>query len=283
VIAGQEQRSFTTFVRAGDVETSVANAVVKLARHIDEFEALGFGLSGSEPGPAGGDREIRAREKKRYFDLDIDYANHEKWFLDESDADQTAGEVLTGHFERLAQSDIYDAEWQRYLAVHALCAAALCAWYRDLLAFCRNVGLYPVANVRSLTAAMMQGPEAYIRAAALFGEVHRSTLLRSGIAIQKLLSADFLASDGSGRIEGNHTSTDRERMCALWRRQSWRCYYLVAMLLDTAVKIAYVGSSAGWLLEKMGGARRPFVMMFEPIDAAMKRVDRLLEKFARRN
>jgi hypothetical protein len=64
----------------------------------------------------------------------------------------------------------------------------------------------------------------------------------------------------------------------LWTQESVRRYYLIATLLDTAVKIAYVGCSAGWLAEKTGEARGLFVMLFEPIEAAMRRVDHLMNR-----
>jgi hypothetical protein len=122
---------------------------------------------------------------------------------------------------------------------------------------------------------MMRGPEQYVRAASLFGEVHRATLLRSAIAIQALLKASATDSEGAARRVGETGAAlaERERLSQSWRQGSLRRYYLTAALLDTAVKIAYVGSSAGYLGEKLG--RRPFVMFFEPLETALRRVDRL--------
>jgi len=275
VLSGQQQRSFATFVSPGDLEASVANASVKLARHIDELEALGFGLSGSTPG-GGGDREIRAREKNRYFILDSDYANHDKWFADEVAADRAADDILRRHFDRLGEADVYSAAWQCYLAVHVLCVAALCAWYRDLFAFCTSMGMDPVDSMRQLTGQMLRGPEQYIRAASLFGEVHRSTLLRSALAIQALLKAPAADIDGQPRCASGAgaVSAERERLRQSWRQESLRRYYLIATLLDTAVKIAYVGSSAGYLQEQLAG--RPFLMSFQPLETALRRVDDLM-------
>jgi hypothetical protein len=274
--AGQQQASFTTFARPGDLEASISNATVKLARHIDECEALGFGLSA--PGSVGSDHVIRAREKSHYFALDVDYANHDKWFADEAVADRTAGDILVRHLARLEEGDVSAvAAWQRFLAAHALCAAAVYAWYKDLLVFCTSLGMKQVESVRLLTVEMMAGGgDHYVRAASLFGEVHRSTLLRAAIALQTLLESwDPDGNPPAGRgAATDAASADRARLVRLWRHESLRRYYLTAALLDTAVKIAYAGSSAGYLKETLDG--RPFIMFFESLEQALRRVDHLM-------
>ena len=182
-----------------------------------------------------------------------------------------AHHILTRHFEWLDKGDIYSAAWQRYLAVHALCVTALHAWYNDLETFRVSMGMPPLETIRQLTLEMARGPEQYVPAASLFGEVHRFTLLRSALAIRELLEGwDVNSDETTGHPTGGVASAERKRMNQMWRSEAEQRYALTANLVDTAVKISYVGSAAGYLKEVLGG--KPFLMMFEPLETALRRI-----------
>lgn len=298
-----DERSYTTFLDPGaPLETRVANAVVKLCRHAGEFHRHGFGLPGFEP-VVEDTSEIRQRERELAGEIEVLKLNHTKWFEDETSADRRGEEILTGYLAQVARRDPLLANQYRYVAVKGLFVAALYSWYRDLLAFGEKMGMDGAPDSRSLVLRMTHERETYVRAASMFGDVHRFTLLRAVLASEAILRGwtDFFdrpeeertiwwskerAEQGAGRgrkwwerifvWRPDPEEQDREVLQEWWEKESLQRYYLLCILIDTPNKIANMGCATGWMLEidRRRGTPQLFMMTFYPVNAA---VDRLRE------
>jgi hypothetical protein len=294
-----DARGYGTFLPPDAVlEGRVANAVVKLCRHADEFDHHGFGLPGAGQvvDEASG---IREKERELGREIEILKVNHEAWFRDETSADRQGEEILTAYLAEVAARDPVLADQYRYVAVKGLFAAALYTWYRDLLTFGEKMGMQGAPDGRSLAIRMAQDRETYVRAASLFGDVHRFTLLRAVLACEAILRGwtDFFdrpvearsirwsetrARQDAGRRwwqrifvwRPDPEEADREVLREWWEKESLQRYYLLAILMDTAVKIAHMGCATGWMLDadRRRGTPQPLVVSFESLSAAVDRL-----------
>jgi hypothetical protein len=294
-----DERGYGTFLPPdAALEDRVANAVVRLCRHADEFDLHGFGLPGAGEvvDEASG---IREKERELGREIEILKVNHEKWFDDETSADRQGEEILTAYLARVAARDPALADQYRYVAVKGLFAAALYTWYRDLLTFGEKLGMDGAPTSGSLMGRMMQDRETYVRAAALFGDVHRFTLLRAVLACEAILRGwtDFFdrpagertirwskerARQDAGRRwwqrifvwRPDPEKADREVLREWWEKESLQRYYLLAILMNTAVKIAHLGCATGWMLDadRRRGTPQLFMMSFESLGAAVARL-----------
>lgn len=300
------KRSYATFLQPdAQLEHRVANAVIKLCHHADEFAKYGFNLPGAqkavdETSGIGGERERELAKQIETLKL-----NNTKWFGDEVSADRQGTEILIGYLDEVGRRDPFLADQYRYVTVKGLFTAALYSWYRDLLTFGEKMGLDGAPDSRTLMLRMMQERETYIRAASLFGDVHRFTLLRAALAIEAIIrsGSDFFdRQDNSKTIWWSqeradrgysHNDTrkwwqkifvwrpeqkgeDREVLREWWEKESLQRYCLLCIMMDTAVKIAYMGCATGWILEvdRKRGTPQLFMMNFESIGAAVHRLRR---------
>jgi hypothetical protein len=301
-----DERSYATFLRPdAQLEHRVANAVIKLCRHADEFAKYGFDLPGAQKA-VDESSEIRGREQELAEQIETLKLNHKKWFGDEVSADRQGTEILTGYLVGVARRDPFLADQYRYVTIKGLFTAALYSWYRDLLTFGEKMGIDGAPDSRTLIVRMMQERETYIRAASLFGEVHRFTLLRAVLAIEAIIrsGSDFFdRQDDSKTIwwtreradrgsspndtrkwwqkvfvwQPEQTGEDREVLREWWEKESLQRYYLLCIMMDTAVKIAYMGCATGWILEvdRQRGTPQLFMMNFESIGSAVQRLRQL--------
>lgn len=278
-----DARSFGSFVPPGAaLEGRVANAGVKLARHVDEFERHRFGLPGFERVADAGDA-IRAKVDEAARGLGVEPAEHDRFFADETSADRWASLIMEEHLTAVRGRD----ERAGDLALHLFCrgafGAALYAWYADLLAFLEALGVDRLVDSRSLTFEMMADHENYVRAASLFGSVHRSTLLRATLAIESALRSqtDWFdeAEPAGAEFEAGvdaEAGVDPADLPRWWASESALRYFLLCHLMDTAVKLAYVGCSSAWWDDaaRARGTEQLFMMTFESINAAVGRLHR---------
>jgi len=301
-----DERSYATFLQPdAPLEHRVANAVIKLCRHADELAKFGFDLPGAQKA-VDEDSEIREWERQLAKEIETLKTNHTKWFGDEVSADRQATELLTSYLNDLARSDPFLADQYRYVVVKGLFAAALYSWYGDLLLFGRKMGMDQAPDARTLMLRMMQERETYIRAASLFGEVHRFTLLRATLAIEAVIRAgsDFFdrkddsktiwwsreRADGDSRRDDtrkwwekifvwrpDQKVEDRDVLRDWWQAESLQRYYLLCVMMDTAVKIAYTGCATGWILDvdRKRRSLQLFMMNFESIGVAVQRLRRI--------
>lgn len=264
-----DARSFTKFVEDGaPLEHRLANAVVKLRRHAEEFKKFNFGLPGFERALLEGD-EIERSSAALQNQIERLYLNHTQWFQDEVNADEIGTKILLEHLSAMSD-DV--ANTCMYRSVRGVFAVALYSWYRDLHVFFLALGLDRNFNVQSMMIAMMKSREQYIRAASLFGDVHRFTLLRAQQIIASVImtrSNVFDKDRGSMRLNGDDSPDGLEKI-----HQSVMRYLLLCCMMDTAVKIAYVGTSTAWLLDKdqIRGMPQLFLINFESVSKAMSRV-----------
>lgn len=300
-------RNWATFLRPdAGLERRLANAVLKLCRHTDELAAHGFDLPGFDRALER-DSDVRRVEQELGADLETLRVNHATWFADEVSADETGTRLLVGYLQRIEEDDPFLADQLRYVAVKGLFTAALYTWSRDLLTFFHKIGPDGTPDARALVVRMVESRETYIRAASLFGDVHRFTLLRGALATEAIIrsGSDFFDRPGDQRSiwwsrerterdapeedrrkwwerlvvwrPDTEAAADRRTLRAWWLAESLQRYYLLCIHMDTAVKIATMGCSTGWMLEADRRRASPqlFVMNFEPIDAAVDRLRRL--------
>jgi hypothetical protein len=275
---GHDQRAFGSFVDAeAPRETRLGNAVVKLARHARELARLGFNLPGFQKvideSSEVGFNEKHWREVLRDIQL-----NHERWFADESNADDYATTLLQQGLDRAAVTDPARADRLLACLINALFAAAIYHWQRDLDVFLHKLGLERLSNAQDLALTMMQRREHYIHAAELFGEVHRFTLLRAILAIDAWLHArGVLRQPLDKPVRRIEPVKDRPALDGNIASECWRRECLLRIHVDTAVKIANVGSATGWMLEadKARGSPQLFMMQFESISQSVSRLRRM--------
>ncbi|MDQ3258828.1 MAG: hypothetical protein M3R15_34005, partial [Acidobacteriota bacterium] len=299
-------RNYATFLNPdASLEERVANAVIKLCRHADEFAKYKFDLPGAQQ-VVEETGEIRQRERELAEQIETLKLNHTKWFGDEVSADKHATEMLTGYLADIARRNPYLADQYRYVAVKGLFTAALYTWYRDLLVFGEKMGMDSVPDSRTLMLRMTQQRETYIRAASLFGDIHRFTLLRAALATEAIIRsgsdffdrqddkktiwwsrerADHAAVQGDTRKwwqkifvwRPDQAGADQELLRDWWLKESLQRYCLLCILMDTAVKMAYMGCATSWMLEVDRTRHTPqlFMMEFESVGMAVNRLRRL--------
>jgi hypothetical protein len=276
---GHDQRAFGAFVDpAAPMETRLGNAVVKLARHARELARLGFDLPGFKR-LLDEKSEVGANVKHWRSVLQEVQRNHERWFADESGADDYATELLQQILDRTAAADPARADRLLICVVNALFAAALYHWQRDLAVFLGKLELPALSSAQSLIVRMMQQRESYIHAAELFGDVHRSTLLRATLAINGWLHARGVQRDRLGqplrRMEG---ARELPALGAEAAGQCWQREVLLRIHMDTAIKLANVGAGTGWMLDADAARGTPqlFMMQFESIRQSVNRLRKLM-------
>jgi hypothetical protein len=304
LVANRDERSYTTFVRQdAELEDRIANAVLKLCRHADEFAKYKFDLPGFQA-VVQPESEVRGEVRKVAEQVDDALeVNHATYFADEVAADEVATAILVAHLQEIGRKDALVGHQYRYLLCEGLFGAALYTWYRDLFTFGEKLGLGHGANSQALVVEMMKERGSYIKAASMFGDVHRFTLLRAALAMEAILRAgsDFFDRPVDQRTiwwkksapaaiggESGHwwqkmrfvwkpaPDVDAEFLEQFWQAESLQRYYLLCITMDTAVKVAYVGCATGWMLEadRRRETAQLFMMTFESIAAAVARLRR---------
>jgi|LGOV01.1.fsa_nt_gb hypothetical protein len=274
LLGGHEAANFTEFIEAGSpLEYQLANAVVKLRRHAEEFEEFGFDLPGFKPALTKG-HEVERTSAELQKQIERLHLNHTTWFQNEVNADAIGTKIVLEHLSAVGSDDA--ANTCMYRIVRGVFAVALYSWYRDLRTFCRALGIGWLSNARSLTLAMCENREHYINAASLFGNVHRFTLLRAERLIRDVISARsnvFDGGQGEAHLFGSNNLKDAFKL-----REAVSRYYLLCIMMDTAVKISYLGASTAWILEAdlRRGTEQVLLMNFEPVDRAMRRLKDLI-------
>jgi hypothetical protein len=127
--------------------------------------------------------------------------------------------------------------------------------------------------------AMMKDRQNYIRAASLFGEIHKSTLMRAEIALEAVLKnrTDWFEHCKWSRSRLDTTGPETGGTKAQekwWLEETVLRFCLLGIVVDTAVKIAYVGATSSWYEQSTRGRSQLFMMSFESIDRAVSRLGR---------
>lgn len=269
LLDGRNARSFGSSLPPGTpLEQRVAHACVKLARHVDEFERHGFGLPGFERVAESADpvRRLVEDEARR---IGVDPHALDQYFTEETVADRWATQILEEHLSAIGQQDERAGDLAKFLLSRGVFGVALFSWSADLLTFLEALGTEGLTDSRVFTLAMAADHENYVRAASLFGSVHRSTLLRGALAIEAALKVNADWFDPEARADASGDSVRQ-----WWVEESVIRYFLLAHMIDTAVKLAYVGCSSVWWEQnaRERGTYQVFVMTFESIDGAIRRL-----------
>lgn len=283
LIDRKDVRSYTSFINPdAPLETKIANAVIKLCKHADDFKKYGFGLPDAISAVEK-DSDIRKVANEFLNDEEISRLNlnHTLWYKDEISADEKGIEIVNNSLDFLSEKNQLPVEFFQYLMIKALFVAAIYSWYKDLLIFCEKIEIRKFIDTRSLTLKMAENRERYIKVASLFGSDHRFTLLRAQQAI------DFILEKRSGfNFLKNNEKTIwylKEQLDSPWDEKNlikWRhseClqrYFLLCILMDTAVKFAYIGCATGWIKKIDQERKSPqlLFMTFESIGEAVKRL-----------
>jgi hypothetical protein len=261
------------------LEHRVEEAVVRMGRHVEEFNQLGFKLPGF-PSTIDVGSEIRSPEMQFRKNLQEVYRNNLQWYQDEVSADSFANSVILEHLASLDKTDKIIALEEQHLLISTLFFSAVYHWYKDLEWFASHLDDGPLTNSRELVVSMMKDRQQYIKAASMFGDTHRFSLLRSLLAIEKILEkrTDFFTSTGRKTIwcteEELQALDKKQRMLKVWHHSNLQKYSLLCVLMDTPVKLANVGAITGWLKEvdKKRGTPQLFIMNFETMEEATQRM-----------
>ena len=102
-------------------------------------------------------------------------------------------------------------------------------------------------------------------------------LLRAERLIQYVLkdrSNVFNPGQGPAALRGGAGAEDRKKLHEALAR-----YYLLCIMMDTAVKIAYIGAATAWMKEtdEKRGTPQLFMLSFESVAMAMERLRNLLK------
>ncbi len=187
LLDGKDERGFGSVLPPGaPLEHRAANAVVRLARHVDDLVRRGHGLPGFET-LSDPTAEVRTSIERMAVELGDLPAHHDEYFADEHTADEWGYQIIEEHLECVSAQDAHAGAMATYLVSRGVFAAALYGWHADLKAFCHGVGIGHLTNAQSLSFAMMRDRENYVRAASLFGPVHRNTLTRGENFLESIL------------------------------------------------------------------------------------------------
>lgn len=251
-------------------------AALKLARHVEEFEAHHFGLPGFGKA-ADGESEVRKVLETFRAEHPDRHAQLEAYFAREEEADDWSHVILRDH---LASLDPDAADRQRYLLGRGIFAVSLCSWYADFDVFATLISGTPLQSTALLYIEMMKSRQTYVAASALFGDVHRFTLLRGALAFESIFR-DVWALPPEQRTmrhpgPADPTGLVGAELSAWRRRESIQRYTVLCIAMDTAVKFAYVGVSTPWMLQadQQRGTPQLFAMHFETMTQVMERLDR---------
>jgi hypothetical protein len=98
------------------------------------------------------------------------------------------------------------------------------------------------------------------------------------LTIESILQNDASVSGSVNQIwytkKYSEEDPNKEDLRKWWIAESLKRYLLLCIIMDTAVKMAYVGCSTGWILDadEKRGTPQVLTMIFEPIDVAVKRM-----------
>jgi len=281
LLSGHESGAFGAFVDPDEpLEARMDAAVVRLCRHVDEFNEAQFGLPGFQSvGNAKSEvRRVAASYRARFKEL---YTRQETFFANEESADEWANRIVIEYLERRSANDDLEGRRSLYLVSRGIFVAALYSWYRDLDAFGSKMEPGILNDAANLYVTMMKSRAQYIHAASLFGELHRFTLLRAALALEAIIRArtDWLDQPADTRsIHSPHAElppvTNPEGRRQWWLSEALRRYFLVCISMDTAVKLANVGCATGWIsdMDRKRGTPQMLGMNFESIGAAVQRL-----------
>jgi len=275
-----EGRSFINRLNPdAPLEKRVANAVVRMCRHVEEFNELGYDLPGWKDAADLKSRvrkaELQLREKE---ELMVYYENTSQWYQDEVSADKIAAAIILHYLNGLKKIDALEAE---HFFISNLFFMSVYYLYKDIYNFSIKACGKPMENSSELMICMMKSRDQYIKAASLFGDVHMFFLLRSILAIEKILEqrTDFFRTDKCENTiwiskEEFEKLDKNEQMTTFWYYSNLQKYVLLSIIMDTPIKFAYVGCSTGWFkeIDKQRGTPQLLFLTFETIDQAIQRL-----------
>lgn len=274
LLAGKDQRNYGAFLdEDAPLEHRIANAVVKMGMHMDDLAKYGFSLG---DGPQKDDHfeDIKQVADDLYATVENVMVNHHKWFQDENEADRLANGIIIDYLNNLGLIDEQAADRILHRFVRGLFVAGIYSWFKDLGAFLDKLDVGRTNNSQSLMLEMLKNRERYIQAASLFGDVHRFTLLRANLSIEAVLRArcSWFEEDPATRSiwfsRDPAAPPDDFPDLQLWRQaENLQRYFMLCLLMDTAVKMSFIGYSTGWIkeIDKKRGTPQIFMMSFYSI------------------
>lgn len=282
---GTEKKDFGAFFsEKEDEELAYHKAIVKLCRHVEEFEFFGFGLPGFVKA-AIEKSEVRKYELELRKEIERIYDNSEYFFSKENEADEIGTNIMITYLNIIEQADNMKAEGLQFALVKGLFVSGLYFWMKDLLDLCCgpkgiNIG-WPI-NSRKLTLELLINKENYVKTAKLFGNQHRFTLLRAVLGMEEVLKRKPVSF--TNRWVSRYPKNQSE--LTAWRTyESYQRYKLLLTIMDTAVKFAYIGCSSPYLrqVDQNRGTEQLFLMKFDSLQKSMNRIQTLNTKFTNNN
>lgn len=276
-----EGREFINILdHSAPLEQQVTASVVRMCRHVEDFDKLGYGLPFMKEA-ADLNSDIRKVEQKFREPMLIAYENHNQWYKDEVSADKFATSVMTEQINDMKKKQALESE--HYL-ISNLFFMSIYYLYKDLYNFSTKACGGPVSNSSALSICMAKRREQYVKAASVFGDVHMFFLLRSILAIEEIMEQRGGYFRDEGGINSIWVSQEEfqkmdagKQTVTFWHYANLQKYVLLSILTDTPVKFAYIGCSTGWLkeIDQKRGRGQMLLMNFETIEQAYQRLLRI--------
>ncbi|MCU7843327.1 MAG: hypothetical protein KZQ93_05760 [Candidatus Thiodiazotropha sp. (ex Monitilora ramsayi)] len=282
IIRRQNNRDFIAALpRDAPLEHKLANAVVKMCLHAEDFFHVGFRLDGFDD-ITDTESRVRRVESSLRTTTEAAFSNYATFFEEEKHADQIATRLIIDYFNNLESTNKVLALEEQQLFVRSLFFIGLYTWYKDLSSFIKK-GCYPlkVRNSTQLMICMMRSRQQYVTASSLFGNVHRSTILRAYLVIEAIVEKrlNFISIPKNERSiwisqEEIDQLPQREAAFAIWRAGTLQNYALLKIVMDTPIKFSYVGCATGWYkeLDQERGSPQLLLMSFETLEKALQRL-----------
>ncbi len=279
----QDYRRFTTFLAPGTrLEKNIVNAVVKMCRQAEEFDELGFGLPGFKQILV--DERIRNTEVGFREKVGTLYKNYKLFYEQETQADESAARLVLQYLERLENQNRHRALQEQYVLSESLYFLAIYYWYKDFLTFMESGCPLGSRNSQQFIICMMTHRDQYVKAASLFGDVHRPILLRAVTLLERVIDqrTNYFRLPAEERTiwvskEQLQSVEPKKAQEMVWHYGMLQSYFLLSILMDTPVKLSYTGCATGWFkeMDKKRGTPQLFMMEFEPINQALGRLTKI--------
>lgn len=230
--------------------------VLKMCRHADELRAAGYRLPGpyGEAGSLGtAQREVadQYRREREVYERELD-----SLFVAERRADAFAESVTLGYLEQLKSLPVLAGTPPSWLEVGHIMSetvmwVAMQNWFASLHTFLRKNCTSDDPRLMLLCLTPMA--EGWLSLASIFGDVHRTTLLR---AVEHANGWLAMSSKEAAKPEDQRTiwiteerlkaAAPVERAQLFWEYADLQTKTLLSMLLDVPIKVSVVGCTAGW-------------------------------------
>ena len=254
-------------------------AILRLCRHSDQFMRSGFSLDLIDA--ATGDRSFV--EKFRAQDGLATLVDQK--FRDELAADAFGNDLVLKYFAQISKQDVGTAELQQYWFLQNLEALATYFWHKSYFEFTDLTCGAIVRTSGELSACLGLKPENFVAAADVFGRYHRNIFLRTietfaGFLGERISFYEFKVRERVVIIGADDPAfaalSSQAKARAVRVMSGLQQYFLLQELVDTPLKLAFVGCELARAKEVRGGTVPMMIVQFFSYEQELSRFARKL-------